>query len=45
MHCFSLFSNCIEKIDFYPVFIDDRDWIEIDTIEDLENAESFLKKY
>ena len=44
MHCFSLFSNCIDKIDFHPVFIDDRDWIEIDTPEDLEKGKMIWGK-
>ncbi len=44
MHCFSLFSNCIEKIDFHPVFVDDRDWIEIDTPEDLEKGKMIWGK-
>lgn len=42
LHCFSLISNCITKLDFHPIYINDSDWFEIDTIEDLENAESFL---
>ena len=42
MHCFSLFSNCIDKIDIYPVFIDARDWIEIDTPQDIEIASKKL---
>ena len=38
MHCFSLFSKLITKIDYYPIFVDDRSWIEIDTPEDLKKG-------
>jgi len=38
MHCFSLFSKLITKIDYQPVFVDDKTWIEIDTPEDLEKG-------
>ncbi len=38
IHCFSLFSDCVDKIDFHPVYVHDTDWLEIDTPEDLDNA-------
>jgi len=41
MHCFSLFSNCIKAIDYYALFINDNEWREIDTHEDLENTINF----
>ncbi|MBJ11468.1 MAG: hypothetical protein CMG62_00085 [Candidatus Marinimicrobia bacterium] len=41
MHCFSLISKCINKIIFHSISINDNDWHEIDTIEDLENAKNF----
>jgi len=43
MHCFGLFSNCINIIDFHPVFINDGAWVEIDTKNDLEKAEIMWK--
>ena len=42
MHCFSLFSSCIDKIDYYPLYINDNEWKEIDTKEDLENVSDFF---
>ena len=44
MHCFSLISNCITKINFHPIYVNDNDWFEIDTIEDLNNANVFYSK-
>jgi len=38
MHCFSLFSNCINNVVFSTLRIEDSDWQEIDSIEDLNNA-------
>lgn len=38
MHCFSLFSKLVDIIDYHPVYVDDRTWIEIDTPEDLEKG-------
>ena len=38
MHCFSLFSKLVGIIDYYPVYVDDSTWIEIDTPEDLEKG-------
>ena len=40
MHCFSLISKCINKIIFHSISINDNDWHEIDTIEDLERIRS-----
>jgi choline kinase len=44
MHCFSLFSNSIEMIDYYPIFVNDNEWKEIDTSEDLHKTISFLSQ-
>ena len=38
MHCFSLFSKLVDIIDYHPVYVDDRTWIEIDTLVDLEKG-------
>jgi len=38
IHCFSLFSKLIDMIDYHPVYVDDRTWIEIDTPEELEKG-------
>ena len=37
-HCFSLFSECISDIHFYPVIIGDNVWYEVDDKSDLEDA-------
>mgnify|MGYP001484932625 CR=1 FL=1 len=44
IHCFSLFSKLVDIINYYPIYIDDKNWIEIDTIEDLEKAKLIWKK-
>ena len=38
IHCFSLFSKLVNIIDYHPVYIDDKTWIEIDTPKDLEKG-------
>ena len=38
MHCFSLFSKLVDIIDYHPVYVDDRTWIEIDTPEDFRKG-------
>ena len=35
MHCFSLFSKLVKKINYRPIIVDDLYWNEIDTIEDI----------
>ena len=42
-HCFSLFSECISEINFYPVKVSDNAWYEIDNKLDLNNANKLFK--
>ena len=44
MHCFSLFSNLISQINYSPIYINDKDWLEIDTPEDYKNANRIWSK-
>jgi len=40
LHCFSLFSNCLDNVSYYPIYINDDEWEEVDSLLDLENAEN-----
>ena len=42
-HCFSLISECIDKIDFSPIYVKDNNWFEIDDYNDYKNAKKLLK--
>ena len=42
-HCFSLLSECIDKIDFFPIYVEDNSWFEIDDHNDYKNVKKLLK--
>lgn len=43
MHCFTLFSNCINDVLFSTLRIEDSDWQEIDSIKDLNDAKQKIR--
>ena len=42
-HCFSLFSECINDINFYPVVVGDNAWYEVDNKSDLDDANKLFR--
>jgi len=42
MHCFTLFSECLDFINYKPLFINDTDWKEIDNKDDYMEAKRLI---
>lgn len=42
--CYTLYSKLINHIDFYSIYMENENWQEIDTAEDLKKAISLIEK-